>query len=385
MAVLFNYRELFSFAYHTLIKSERPYKLTLKRFAWLSNLFLFLPIWQFFIWIGFGLDEIMYPKYKKIEIKQPIFIIGNPRSGTTFLHRLLAKDKKTFCAIKTWEMFLAPSIVGRKIITKTAQIDRLIGAPFTKLIQRIDKWIQSKEISKIHKQPFWEPEEDDNLLVHIWSSIKIWEISGLLKKSKKFIYFDQKMPSKEKKKIFWYYKTCIKRHIFFHQAQKKHYLSKSPNFTPKIKTLLKNFPDAKIIYLVRNPMEMVPSYINMLNAAWKSLDIEKSVETKNLILQKSKHWYNYPLKQLEKIPQDRFLIIKTEDIAHNPKKVVEKIYKHFNIKMPHSYKKKLAKVAIEYKNYKSPRKYLLKNFGLTKRAIIEKYGGIFKRFKFGSV
>ena len=33
----------------------------------------------------------------------PVFIIGQPRSGTTFLHRTLAADNQNFIAIKHYE------------------------------------------------------------------------------------------------------------------------------------------------------------------------------------------------------------------------------------------------------------------------------------------
>lgn len=42
------------------------------------------------------LDELLFPNYKQISIKQPVFIIGNPRSGTTFLHRLMCIDEEKF-------------------------------------------------------------------------------------------------------------------------------------------------------------------------------------------------------------------------------------------------------------------------------------------------
>jgi hypothetical protein len=36
-----------------------------------------------------GLDRVFFRGYRKQPIDRPIFIVGNPRSGTTFLHRLL--------------------------------------------------------------------------------------------------------------------------------------------------------------------------------------------------------------------------------------------------------------------------------------------------------
>ena len=44
---------------------------------------------------------------------------------------------------------------------------------------------------------------------------------------------------------------------------KKYFVAKNPAFSPKIATLMEFFPDARIIYLVRNPLDMLPSTISM--------------------------------------------------------------------------------------------------------------------------
>src|SRR5438093_7063982 len=37
-------------------------------------------------------DRQIYPSVARQEIREPLFIVGLPRSGTTLLHRLLAED-----------------------------------------------------------------------------------------------------------------------------------------------------------------------------------------------------------------------------------------------------------------------------------------------------
>ncbi|MFT4901153.1 MAG: hypothetical protein ACI81V_000420 [Lentimonas sp.] len=52
---------------------------------------LFLGL-QLIHWLGFLIDELCYPHYRRIEVKAPLFIAGIPRSGTSFVHRTLASD-----------------------------------------------------------------------------------------------------------------------------------------------------------------------------------------------------------------------------------------------------------------------------------------------------
>src|SRR6201995_5278706 len=68
------------------------YQVITKTFGfWLRPLgaFALLPVRQAISATTLGLDHLFYPRHRKQSIDRPIFIIGNPRSGTTFLHRLL--------------------------------------------------------------------------------------------------------------------------------------------------------------------------------------------------------------------------------------------------------------------------------------------------------
>ena len=60
-----------------------------------------------------GLDHVVYPGFKKRKLDRPIFILGNPRSGTTFVHRFLLNSQR-LCAFELWEMLL-PAITARRM------------------------------------------------------------------------------------------------------------------------------------------------------------------------------------------------------------------------------------------------------------------------------
>ena len=48
-------------------------------------------------------DRQLYPKIAQQEIREPLFIVGLPRSGTTLLHSLLAADPEHRCPLM-WEV-----------------------------------------------------------------------------------------------------------------------------------------------------------------------------------------------------------------------------------------------------------------------------------------
>ena len=61
------------------------------------------------------LDYILVPEFEKAKVKNPIFIMGVNRSGTTFFHKLISKSNQ-FSTSKTWDLII-PSLSLRKFLT----------------------------------------------------------------------------------------------------------------------------------------------------------------------------------------------------------------------------------------------------------------------------
>ena len=76
--------------------------------------FALLQLRQAISVLTMGMDRVLSPGYRKQTIDRPIFIVGNPRSGTTFLHRLLL-GAGDMAAFELWEM-LFPAITARKLL-----------------------------------------------------------------------------------------------------------------------------------------------------------------------------------------------------------------------------------------------------------------------------
>ena len=53
---------------------------------------VFITILRLIVGAGRILDRIFFPHAINKKLENPIMIVGNPRSGTTFLHRYLVKN-----------------------------------------------------------------------------------------------------------------------------------------------------------------------------------------------------------------------------------------------------------------------------------------------------
>lgn len=379
----FSFKNFRRFTYRTFFESEKTnFKMTPKRFGVMTLAYaLYIPL-EIIIWIGFKIDNAFFKDYFNQAIDTPVFIIGNPRSGTTFLHRLMAEDTANFDTMKTWEIFLAPSIFMRKIAHNViTPLDRLLGSPLRKFVGWLEKKWQ--EDNEIHRFALLETEEDEYLLIHIFSNLKIWLYGAMLEEARPYTYFDSQMKEGRKNGIMNFYYRCLQRHLYFYGIRDKHYLSKNPHFSPMIDTLYRYFPDLKIIYLARNPLDMIPSYISLKETEWKFLgDPLEEYKSREYILDMAHHWYNYPLERLELAPQDSYIVVNFNELVTNAKETVSGIYERFGLDISPEFEQTLDEATEQARNHKSDHTYSLEEMGLTREEIVEQYQDIFTRFKF---
>ena len=62
--------------------------------------------------------------------------------------------------------------------------------------------------------------------------------------------------------MWGHYRRCVQRHLYARQgtAPKRTYLSKNPTFTLRLRSLLREFPDAHVVVLVRDPERHLPGW-----------------------------------------------------------------------------------------------------------------------------
>ncbi len=380
--MVFNFRGVARFTYKSLFKSTGTnYRLTPKRVGLLLIAYPMYFLLELTTWLGFLLDELLFPGYRDVEIEEPVYIVGNPRSGTTFLQRLLARDESTFNSMRTWEMVLAPSITMRKIFWWLSRLDRRLGSPLHRLLGMLEETWQEDNV--VHRIALRAPEEDEYLLIHIFSTLKIWLYAAMVDEALPYTYFDSQMPEEEKERIMTFYKACVQRHVYAHGDRDKHYLAKNPHFSPMVGSLYRYFPDAKVIYLVRNPLDVIPSYISLKEDEWQLLGSPVAeYASRDYVLDMAEHWYGYPLERLERAPQDSHIVVNFNDLVNNARQTVRGIYDRFGLELSPAFDDILRQAARRARSHESEHEYTLQEMGLTREQIVARYRDVFERFNF---
>ncbi|MGD8997293.1 MAG: sulfotransferase [Anaerolineae bacterium] len=378
----FDFKSLARFTYKQLFRSRgTPYRLSPKRIGLLLLSYILYTLIELFNWLGLALDAILFPAYRQLGVKGPVFIIGNPRSGTTFLHRLLARDEKTFSTMRTWEMLVAPSVTMRKVFWALSALDRRLGRPAARCLGMLEESWQADNV--VHRVAMRAPEEDEYLLVHIFSCLKIWLYVAMLDEAERYTYFDSQMPEEDKNRIMTFYTRCLQRHLYAHNHGDKRYLAKNPHFSPVVDTLYRFFPDVKIIYLARNPLDMIPSYVSLKENEWRLLgDPEKAYGSREYILDMAGHWYSYPLERLGQASQDSYVVVNFNHLVNDARGTVREIYSRFGLEISPAFDEMLRQATEQARNHESEHEYSLREMGLTCDQIVSSYAEVFERFGF---
>ena len=228
-------------------------------------LLLFTPAFvllQTLHWVALALDELLYPDYRRVRIDGPLFVLGFPRSGTTFLHETLALDDERFVSATLWECLFAPAIVERRLLRVMGRLDGAVGRPVGRLLSRMERRVAG-ELADINPIGLRAPAEDQLLLLPAFACFLLVAVHPLDPAVWALVRFDE-WPPDRRREFVTAYGRLVQRHLYAHGAEDRRYLSKNPSFTPLAGTLLETFPDSRVVFCYRDPAEAVPSQLSSL-------------------------------------------------------------------------------------------------------------------------
>jgi len=239
----------------------------------------------------------------------PVIIIGHWRTGSTFLHQILALD----------EQFITPSFFQaafpESFLVSERYFRPIIGA------------LVSKRPMDNVRLGFDDAQEDEFALV------KLTLDSPLLKvvfpaKSGYFINDLQDFNPVEEKKEMWKEKlTAFCTRI--HRDSGRIILLKNPAHSLRIPFLCETFPRARFIHLHRHPYKVVASSLHL----WKVMARDNQLKGKPCfpdlkeITEGLIKFYTVIGRDLAALPEKRYCEVSYEDLEADPVSEVNAIYK----------------------------------------------------------
>jgi hypothetical protein len=325
------------------------------------------------------LDYLLFPSWNSTPVTAPIYILATPRSGTTFLHRMLCADQQ-FSWIKLYHTIF-PSIALYKLFAALGKLDGKLGSPFQRLIAKLEGkafggW------DGIHATGLAKSEEDEQYWVYSLMTPAALLLFPWLNQIEDLRFVDQ-LEEPRRQRLGQYYLKNLQRHAYATGSDKT-LLAKNALAIGRLRTQLEVTPDMRIVHLVRHPYEAIASMISMFTVPWSVHSPEKvkdpayTGQIATLLIE----YYRYMLELQKELPADRYLEVRYEDLIAEPAEVVNRIYDQFGVPMSDEYQQWLAAEVAQSRQYRSSHSYSLADFGLSEADIAEQAADLFEHYGF---
>lgn len=357
---------------------------SLRRWSYL--LFFSTLYWGMWILVAFGraVDHLLFPGFKKQPVREPVFIVAPPRTGSTLTQKLMSLDEDRFIYNALYQTIF-PAVSFQRCFDGLAWLDRKLGRPLMRVVHWAEKtWFGGWD--NMHALRFDQPEEDDGFFVYTFLTEaifllflhveKLWEAG-----------FQDALPLKKRRKVMAFYRSCLQRRLYA-SGSSKTILTKATQSSGAVESLLDAFPDAKFITIVRDPCAAVASHVSVFWPVWKkhSPHLRKDGPESKAYAWLAVRWFQHLFAFRKRVDPQRYYCIDYRDLKRDPKATLEEVYRHFGWTMSGSFRKKLEQINSQEQAFTSNHSYSLEEFGLSKGWIKEELGEIIDYYELnGSV
>lgn len=337
----------------------------------ISPLFTFMGIFflHIIVYAGLALDYLFFPSLWKKKVTDPIVIVGNPRSGTTFLQRFLVSHGFG-AGMPIWKM-LYPSL--------TLQI---LVKPLLPVMEKISP---ARFHSKAaHDTTLTGIETDDpSLLFRYFDGFFLYGFF-LAWSDKDLKYLFEPENRDTSKRDFNWLNAIWKRNLIGEKADRN--VAKLFSLSVRLPQFLKQYPDAKILYLVRDPLQTVPSGLSLvtsvLDARFGFWNLPQEKRNRfierlynaflDLTLQFHEDYFQ------ERLPKANIKIVHYNRMMQDFDNLMNEIMDFVDFKPTENLLNLIRETSEKQKAHKSRHKYNLEKFGLDETRIQKDYTLIYK-------
>lgn len=271
------------------------------------------------------------------QLANPIFILGHWRSGTTLLHNLMTLDDR-FCFPNMYQcLFPTHFLTTEKTLTYCTE------------------WLLPDTRPMDNMEAGWDiPQEDEFAIINLslisCYMLLAWQ-NGDRSSFERFVTMKDATPAERKK---WKETIVYFMKKITYLYKNKPVILKSPGHTPKVEILLELFPNAKFVYIYRNPYRCVTSSIHLREVLYPLNDFGKT--NYDYIERDALDLYVETITTYEKdkalIPEGNLFEVRYEDFEQDPEIYIEQIYKQLNLGDSTQVMQKLEPMLPKLKGYK---------------------------------
>ena len=306
------------------------------------------------------------PEVLQTELPTPLFVLGLFRSGTTALHRLLAQDQDNR-TLPHWESFdpvhspQGPAARQREL-ARTLRLADLL----------------SPSIKAIHPMSAYDTDECRALFTNVFRTPQFnvqYRVPSYL----------QWLLRQDARIAYAAYRRQLQL-VQYHRPAGRRFVLKDPTHTFFIDSIAEIFPDARFIFIHRDPVKTMSS-ICSLHAYTRSV-FSSDVEAKSLGRELSESYlttmFDDALAAADRIGSDRLTHVRADALSRSPIATIAEAYRELGMELSDQARQSMAAYLDAEKQIPSPRHdHRTHGFGLDEAALYERFAKYCERFGFG--
>jgi sulfotransferase family protein len=307
-------------------------------------------------------DRQSYPELPGQEIRQPLFIVGLPRSGTTLLHALLAGDPEHRCPLM-WEV-MTPSPPTSE--NERRRIRRAIRSC------NFFNWI-APAFRHVHAVGAELPQECVGLMTPTFMSDQFDTMFYV--PSYRGWFFRQDL-----RPAYDYHRRFV-QHLQFRRPGRR-WILKAPTHMFAMPALLSVYPDALFVQTHRTPVEAmasVSSLVTILRSAFSD-----AVDPFTVCREAIDYWSETMdrfMTERDRLPSQRICDLGYDDICSDPIAAVGRIYDHFGWSLSQEAERRMRTLLANNDQMQSGNhRYHLSQFGFSADDVLNAFTTYRQRF-----
>lgn len=252
------------------------------------------------------------------SVNRTIFITGMPRSGSSFLHRLLSQDRSNR-VVRSWQTIYpcppdadwdAHSLVARE------KVDRQLSS-FARL---------APELRSLHPISARTPQECTEITGHVFRSLR-FDTTHYVPD-----YTDW-LDNAGHVAAYRFHERFLK-HLQHHEGS-GHWILKCPDHAFALDAISAVYPDARFVFMHRDPLEVLPSVAKLTETLRRPFT--RRVDRSQIGGQVSERWARGAARLIEAADRsrgsDRILHVRFRAFLQDPLRFVAAIYECFNLSL----------------------------------------------------
>jgi hypothetical protein len=313
-------------------------------------------------------DRRRHPGIAAEAIRRPLFIAGLPRSGSTFLHGLLAQDPANRVPLH-WEV-RRPSPPPQR--ATHASDPRIVRAA------RDIRWFfrVAPEFRRIHPVGAQLPEECVVVLSHSFLSFQfssMWFVPS----------YQSWLERQDLRPAYRYHRQFLQQLQW--RCPGERWILKAPPHLPGLRALFATYPDANMIVTHRDPLEVVPSVASLhvvLRRTFSDFVDPHAVGAEVTRMLADDVRRGFEMRDDGCAPPERFVDVRYADLMEDPLAVVRRIYRHFALPLSADTETRMRQfAATSPKDAHGPHVYSLAQFGLDAEVERRRYREYWERWR----